>query len=75
MACESLVPPALRAGGTAGMSFAPSADSLGAERLANQWLDGSATPIFAAVHEPLFTIGGRGFLPNPPKRYIPGSAA
>ena len=38
-ASETLVPPALRAAGTAGMRFAPSVVSLGAERLANHGME------------------------------------
>ena len=41
------VPPALRAEGTAGMSFAPSVDSLGAERLANHGME-LRTPLITA---------------------------
>jgi hypothetical protein len=39
MASESMVPPALRAAGTAGMRGAPSVASLGAERLANHGME------------------------------------
>ena len=47
MTCSSMVPPALRAPGTAGMRVAPSVASLGVERLANHGME-LRTPLITA---------------------------